>query len=209
MKICVIGYLGNMGQRYCRILEHLGHQWIGTDACESHGFYDFVRPTKEADAVIIASPTRAHADQVRVLKDCGLPILCEKPLTKDLVELEKLLEDLKFAGTRLQMVSQYDYIYFPKSVISPTIYNYFKHGSDGIYWDCINIIYHASDIVILRETSPIWYCQINGYSLKLADMDHAYITMVDWWLKDPKDDLGRIWNAHKKAHDLEAACNAS
>lgn len=193
-----------MAQRYSRILDSLSHHWSGEDLTEDYLCGDGFT-LEESDAVIIATPTDTHVDLIRKLKYCGKPILCEKPITKNLAELETLIEELQLAGTRLQMVSQYDHLKLSQEAGKPTIYNYFKHGGDGIWWDCINIAKHANDIVILREDSPVWSCQINGKRLNIAEMDQAYVDMIDRWLIDPRDDLNPILEAHRKVRDLEAA----
>lgn len=204
MKVYIYGCLGNMGKRYSAILESLGHQWAGEDTSEDDLCGDeFI--LQDADAVIVATPTNTHVGIIRSLKRCGKPILCEKPITKDLAELETLIEELQLAGTRLEMVSQYDHLKLAQVSGKPTIYNYFKHGGDGIRWDCINIIKHANDLVILREDSPVWQCQINGKRLSLADMDQAYVDMIERWLMDPRDDLNPILEAHRKVHEMEVS----
>ena len=38
----------------------------------------------EVDAVLIASPGDAHAEQLNACLDRGIPVLCEKPLTTDI-----------------------------------------------------------------------------------------------------------------------------
>jgi myo-inositol 2-dehydrogenase / D-chiro-inositol 1-dehydrogenase len=37
----------------------------------------------DVDAVLIASPGDAHAEQLNACLDRGIPVLCEKPLTTD------------------------------------------------------------------------------------------------------------------------------
>ena len=195
MKVYIYGFRGGMAKRYRAILRELAHEASGEDA-------DGVADTfslKEADAVIIATPTSTHAQLLRDFMHCGKPILCEKPITKDLTELEDLVSDLKAAGTRLRMVDQYRYL-VPKrrNVEGFTNYNYFRHGTDGILWDCINISYHANGDVELGEQSPIWSCQINGRHLSLADMDGAYYKMIEDWLSDGSANYEHILDAHRK-----------
>ena len=198
MKVAVYGFIGGMGRRYTTILQHLGHDWSGVDL----GIGDARNAALEADAVIIATPTATHVDMLRRLKDCGKPILCEKPFSKDLGELRALIAELKAAGTRVQMVNQYDCLAFPRDARGLTVYDYFKSGGDGLEWDCISIVRHANGEIRLHNQSPIWNCWINGKQLSLADMDGAYVEMVDRWLRDPQDDLAKIWRAHKKVYDL-------
>jgi hypothetical protein len=201
LKVFIYGYLGNMAQRYRAVLAHLGHEAAGCDAFGDEGTFTL----KEADAVIVATPTVSHAGILVMLKDCGLPILCEKPLATSMLVVEETLDKLKSAGTRLQMVSQYDYLVRPGSK-GETVYDYFRHGGDGLFWDCINIVKHAEGPISLRESSPIWTCQINGHALSLADMDAAYVEMLDHWLRDStRTDYAKIYEAHKKVYDLERA----
>lgn len=202
MIVGIVGHLGNMGQRYRRIVEHLGHQWIGHDVREDK-LGDMRALAFTADAIIIASPTHLHVDHIRAFKDYSLPILCEKPVTKDLDALEELLADLKSAGTRLKVVNQYAELSFPKDGTGLTAYNYFKSGGDGLAWDCISLVTLANGEIELRNDSPVWKAQINGHPLVLSEMDGAYIRMVDRWLRDPTTtDYNAIYQAHKKVHDL-------
>lgn len=194
--ICIFGHLGNMGRRYSAILDHLRIEWFGVDAGGEW---------KPADAYIIATPTPTHAEMILWMGHLGNPILCEKPISKNLVELEKVLHHCEKHNTKLQMVSQYDYLIKPQSS-GQTVYDYFKHGGDGLYWDCINIIHHSKSEPIIREKSPVWTCVINGHQLNLGDMDRAYIDMIQDWISNPRSDIDRIWDSHEKTRNMEAKC---
>ena len=196
MNICIIGHKGGMGQRYGAILNHIGQDWFGVDVGDGS-------LNRDASGYIIATPTHTHAEFIGWLKDLGKPILCEKPISKNLSVLEKLIYDCEKAGTQLQMVSQYDHLVKHGSE-GPTVYDYYKHGGDGLYWDCINVIHHAKGSILIKEKSPIWTCIINGHQLNLGDMDRAYIEMILGWLETPVSNYSRIWDSHKKAYDLEA-----
>jgi hypothetical protein len=199
MKIYIYGYNGNMAKRYRAILHELGHTVGGIDIEDQE--YGFAH--EDADAYIVATPTAGHIDDLYALEFCGRPILCEKPITKDIEELEVLLEDFKKSGTKLQMVSQYDYLIDDIST-GHTVYNYFKSGGDGLAWDCINIIKHAKGIISIRNNSPIWTCKINGQKLNISQMDAAYIEMIADWLGNPdRTDFNGILRAHKKAAELD------
>jgi hypothetical protein len=205
-KIQIFGHEGNMGKRYRAILEDLGYGWTGFDESE-HMDRDYdVDP--DAQAVIIATPTDTHAEIIEAIRHCGVPILCEKPVSKDLRELWGLLDACHKAGTKLQMVSQYDELVEPEWK-GETSYDYFKTGSDGLAWDCLNVVWHAKGPVKLQSKSPIWRCTINGQPLSLETMDHAYWTMVVKWIAAPRNDLDRIWDAHCKVKYLEDRCLAS
>lgn len=193
-----MGHKGNMGLRYRTILDYLKVPWRGIDK-DDHLDKSILT---ETDAVIIATPTHLHMSDIRRFSKTGIPILCEKPITKHLDVLELFAANYGSGDSPLQMVHQYDYLVDP-SANGESYYDYFKHGSDGIYWDCIQIIGHAKGPVRITEKSPIWKCQINGKALSLADMDQAYVTMIERWLDEPEHDLDRAVTYHQKVNDLE------
>lgn len=203
MKVLLMGALGSMGSRYCAILKHLG---------VDYSIYDVqLRMSLESaaqgcDRVLIATPTQAHTfsirDAIRVLP--GKPILCEKPITKDMVELSKLIAECAEAKSDLRVVFQYKRAYLDDFGSGPTHYNFYRHGGDGLYWDCIQIIGLARGLVTLREDSPIWDCVINGTRLSIADMDRAYVAYLADWLHNPELCVGvkDILSIHKKVQEL-------
>lgn len=136
------------------------------------------------------------------------PVLCEKPICKDPDELLALMAECRKAGTRLQMVSQYDYLVDRKSH-GPSHWDYYKSGGDGLAWDCIQIIGHAKERPSLKNMSPIWSCMINGKPLQIEQMDFAYIWMIRDWLDKPRDDIDRILESHKAVAKWEADCKSA
>lgn len=198
MKVYIVGYAGNMGARYRAILNMLGHEWAGIDVGKQATTFT----PDNADAILITSPTDKHVTHIKEYATLGKPILCEKPFTKDLWELERLFLFTKTTGATVQMVDQYAHLQFSLTATDPTTYDYFKHGSDGLEWDCINIVKHARGPVELKEQSPIWRCHINGTRLWPGDMDHAYVSMISDWLRAPKDETDAIYRAHDKVHKL-------
>lgn len=191
-NILVVGGNGGMGKRYRAILNYLGVNHESIDIGDL--------ATKPFDGVIIATPTSAHNSHIKHYSKFGAPILCEKPISKSLTDLEKTLTN---CNVPLQMVSQYDHLVDDKSE-GITSYDYFKSGADGLTWDVINIVYHARGAVWIDNKSPIWSCVINGKTLNIREMDQAYVEMIDQWCQSPRDDKERIYKAHEKVHDL---CN--
>ena len=55
------------------------------------------------DAVVIATPTPAHAPMIRLAAEAGLPAFCEKPVALDLTAMDALVEDVERAGTLVQI----------------------------------------------------------------------------------------------------------
>lgn len=216
-NVLVLGFMGNMGKRYTTILNHIGVPWCGVDARDmgvvtySNGIRKTTPrkfPGIDVDGILIATATDTHAFYINLYKRNGVPILCEKPITKDLFELRKLILDLKDLGTKFSMVNQYSYLV--KEGEGPTIYNYFKHGADGLLWDCIQPIGLAGADVTIKNDSPVWTCYINGHKLLLSDMDLAYVKMIsDWVTGKHRSDLDEILRMHEKVAAMEAEHNAA
>ncbi len=200
MSILILGANGNMGKRYATILKHLGKETIRLDWDYTPS--DFENAMTKADGVIIATPTTTHAELISKCNPFRKPILCEKPISKDVSIVKNVLNELDDSKTPFSMVFQYEELlnhFFP----GVTYYNYFKHGGDGLVWDCIQLIGLAEDAIILGEDSPVWRCQINGHSIDISQMDGAYIDFISKWLLMPKRDLGFIREIHEKTAEVE------
>jgi myo-inositol 2-dehydrogenase/D-chiro-inositol 1-dehydrogenase len=55
------------------------------------------------DAVVIATPTPAHAPLLRLAARAGLPTFCEKPVALELAELDAVLDDVAQSGILVQV----------------------------------------------------------------------------------------------------------
>lgn len=191
----ILGANGGMGRRYQAILRHLGVPHYCQDV---DGIRTPWETTAPWDSVIIATPTQTHTAMIHQYADYGVSILCEKPITKNMTELAALVNTFdKNYEAQLQMVNQYEHLAHYHDGI--TFYDYFKSGSDGLYWDTINIGAMARGAFSAWDRSPIWQCTINGRPLNLSDMDEAYIAMMRQWLHSPRHDLDYIVTAHEKA----------
>jgi myo-inositol 2-dehydrogenase / D-chiro-inositol 1-dehydrogenase len=58
----------------------------------------------DVDAVLLASPGAAHAEQLNACLDRGIPVLCEKPLTTDIGSAHAIVEKQKALGKQLIQV---------------------------------------------------------------------------------------------------------
>lgn len=191
--ILLIGSMGSMGVRYSYILDYLGLDYRSFDI-RSHPEEALDQWAKEADKFIIATPTKTHYDIILKLHKYSRPILCEKPVTKTREELLKLL-DLK---PQLTMVNQYLFMPLEVTDYGGSYYNYFRHGADGLAWDCLNIIGLSKQGTWIAGESPTWECQINGRKLALSDMDKAYIYMLSHWNEHGGENLEYIRLSHNK-----------
>lgn len=204
-KVLIIGGNGNMGRRYQAVLKFLGVQ---------HRVFDSqVRPIEHLDwcnGIIIATPTETHYNvfldiYFNTLKNPkSLPILCEKPFSTDLIEVENCLKFVLQNDLKFQMVNQYKHLAYPDAPKGcETTYDYYHSGADGIYWDCINIIgLDKTDNISLKNESPIWKCTINGQTIDRSDLDLSYVVMVKEWLQNPKSNVHYMMHAHEKVADL-------
>lgn len=190
--IVLIGANGSMGKRYQAILRYLGQEFRGFDLGEDT---DAIADAERVSAgVIIASPTETHEDYLRALSDIPAPILCEKPITKNLHGLCHILK----RTMPLRMMNQYAILDDPDSA-GLTLYNFYHHGSDTIQWDCMLLIGLARGSVALYDHSPIWTCTLNGRALSLDEVGRAYVSYVDRWLQHPDQDREEIYRMHEKA----------
>ncbi len=149
------------------------------------------------DAILIATPTYMHCNHIRKVWSYGVPILAEKPLGTDLSEVLELCRDAEREGIKLRMVNQYAQL-VPEGAHGDTRYDYWRTGSDGLAHDCISVLALAKGPVVLASQSPVWTCKINGHQLSLADMDRAYVKMIQGWLTGDVEGINYIRKAHLK-----------
>jgi hypothetical protein len=198
MSVLIVGADGSMGKRYQAILSYLGVDYFCVDKKDSLKTINFY--AEEASGIIISTPTDTHADYIRRFLRYEKPILCEKPITKSIKELRRLISDIEHSHTPFKMMLQYETL-IDKKKRGNSKYNYFRHGTDGLVWDCIQIIGLAQGDVTLEESSPIWSCTLNGQKLNLSDMDYAYLHFVQTWFKKPREDLSKLFDIHQKTSE--------
>ncbi len=193
-KVFISGITGNMGSRYALICKRLGLKVYGADIIS---FSSQLQQCAEeyVDGIIIATPTYTHMDAINIFASIeGIPILCEKPIRKGKVQTSNHFN--------VRMVNQYKYM-IDENKKGQTYYNYFKTGQDSLLWDCINIFGLAKGKLKIKNDSPIWDCMINGQKLNLADMDQAYIDMIEDWVKNPINNHKYIEKTHKRVFEAE------
>lgn len=200
MSVLIVGSDGSMGKRYQAILTYLGVKTTLAD--KRHTRDEVSHMANQSSGIIIASPTETHVDIVRQLLVFQKPILCEKPVTKNIFELKTLQKEIAFQRTPFRMVMQYEML-TETNRIGRSYYNYFKHGNDGLAWDCMQIIGLARGHVQIEERSPVWSCMINGKTIHLEHMDAAYIGYVQKWIKEPNQDPEKILDIHEKTASFE------
>lgn len=200
-KVGIVGGLGNMGQRYATILKSMGIKPLIIDEKIPDSFSLLC----SAEGLIIATPTKSHEQDCIDCFVYGVPIMCEKPLIKDSERVKNLMAIANSSKVNLTCVGQYRHLVGKSNEKNNTIYNYYKHGNDGLIWDCYQIIGLAEGLVTLQEDSAKWHCIINGNPIKLEKMDDAYIQEIRCFVEQ-KNTLASneviLW--HEKAERMSA-----
>lgn len=200
MRVMIIGSQGSMGLRYQAILDwlHVPYDKFDTKYSEVNNFPE---RAELATHFIVASPTVTHFSYINSLAPMKKPILCEKPITRSLSDLEKILTVVDKENCPFSMMYQYSKLVKSQSS-DLTLYDYFRHGPDGLVWDCLQIIGQANGEVVLKEKSPVWTCRINGEKLSLDQMDKAYIECVEDFFDKTYISNDEIFKVHKKTAEF-------
>lgn len=170
-----------MGKRYIAVFESLKIQWLGFE--KNFEFKNnWQDQLGQCSHIIIATPTNTHMRLLIQLDKFGKPLLCEKPITKTPEEF-RLIRSVQ---SPLTMVMQYVETESSHAESPTTHYDYFRHGNDGLAWDCTQIIALAKGAFSISESSPIWDCVINGRRIHIQSMDAAYVKFIRNWLEGKK-----------------------
>lgn len=186
MNVLVIGASGNMGRRYCSILQYLRQTPIKVD------IGDNCFGCQEYTHAIIATPTDTHFEICKKLAELDKTYLCEKPLSKNPDEIKELIAIEGRTKSKGYMVNNWSFAtgfvgaFFGinKDMV---YYNNWNTGKDGVLWDCIQLIYLAKDFNIQICTgSPVFRAFCGDNNVSLTDIDKSYISMIDNFLSSKK-----------------------
>lgn len=186
-RIAVIGSEGSMGRRYSRLLPLMGVEPVKIDVALNDS-----PDLSAADVVgaIIATPTACHLEMVEKCCDLGIHFLCEKPVvtsSQGTEEAERMEREANVVG---YVVSNWAYTrdksgdtVWEKKSHSVT-YNNVRHGQDGLFWDCCQLIYLARDhSPTLLETAPFLDAEIDGQRIDVDDIELSYALMLRDWTR--------------------------
>jgi myo-inositol 2-dehydrogenase/D-chiro-inositol 1-dehydrogenase len=59
--------------------------------------------TQRVDALVVATPTPAHAAMIRLGVEAGIPVFCEKPVALELATLDALVDEVERSGVLVQI----------------------------------------------------------------------------------------------------------
>lgn len=203
-RVLLIGAKGSMGRRYIAILKSLGRDIIPIDIEDDSR--SIAQRAQDANGIIIASPTQFHVEHVRLLANHGIPIMCEKPLAKNMGDVDEILSLIQKKNLHFRMVMQYRHLCVKETYVSPrSFYDYYNTGKDGLIWDCIQVIGLSRGGIALDNRSPTWQCKINEHILSLSSMDFAYIQEVKEFLSQEVTPFRckELFRIHEKTAKLE------
>jgi hypothetical protein len=191
-QIALIGANGNMGKRYASIMKHLDIPFVEYDVDN----WQSVVTRTDLHSIIITTPTDTHYNLISHFLCLDVPILCEKPVSMYIHEIDYLLK----IKAPVAVVNQYSFLPNGKKG-KGSHYHYWNSGKDGLAWDCISIIGLSDEPPQLSNTSPVWQCRINGVDYKSDSMDQAYIDMISSWHKKPKPNMEYVKKSHQRVID--------
>ena len=172
--ILLVGGLGSIGQRYQAILKYLGVAYQVFDPAQG----DKDIPT-DWTQMIIASPTGTHVGWCLHAEHRDKPYLCEKPLTKS---------GGNIPISQGYMVCNYKYLIEPGQSV---FYNYYKTGTDGLLWDCCQLVY-LDPAATLLTTSPRWHLTANSQPITYRELENSYVSMLRDFTKGNYENLWTI-----------------
>lgn len=138
---------------------------------------DAMLDTTALDAVIIATPTRLHAPMVEKVLERGLHVMCEKPLTLDPADSERLAESAHSRG----LVSQVGY--------HNRFVGTFREVKRLLDLDAIGEVTHvraeAYGPVVLKPKGSTWRSDRSEGGGCLFDYAAHPIDLMSWYLGEP------------------------
>lgn len=198
IKIAVVG-LGKMG------ISHLGivrpHKDVEVAAvCDATGYvldvlskytglrtftdYDRMLAETELDAVIIATPSRAHVGMVKAALEKGLHVFCEKPFTLSPADSAMLAEMAQVRG----LVNQIGYHYRFVGAFQE-VKRLLDHGAIG---NISHVLAEAYGPVVLKPKGSTWRTQRNEGGGCLYDYAAHPINLLNWYFGMPSAVGGSI-----------------
>jgi len=198
IRVAVVG-LGKMGLSHFAMIN--AHPGVRVDAvCDSMGYlldvlgkYTGVRTFPEyqallrdvpLDAVVIATPSRLHADMVKAALEKGLHVFCEKPFTLDPADGAGLA---RLAGEK-GLVNQVGYHYRFVAAFREV-----KRLLDaGAIGEVSHALAEAYGPVVLKAKGATWRTQRQAGGGCLYDYAAHPINLVNWYFGTPRGVGGTV-----------------
>ena len=200
IKIAVVG-LGKMGLSHFSMVN--AHPDVEAFACDASGFWvdvlskntkatyykDYAKMLDEArlDAVVIATPSRAHDPMVRAALEKGLHVFCEKPFSLNWEEALRLAEMAESKSLVNQVGYHYRYV---------GAFREMKRLLDaGAIGTVTHVLAEAYGPVVLRENKKSWRTQKSEGGGCLYDYAAHPLNLLNWYFGEPARVSGSVLNS--------------
>jgi predicted dehydrogenase len=144
---------------------------------KTYGDYDAMLAEADLDAVLIATPSKFHAGMVQSALERDLHVFCEKPLTLDPADADRLAE---LAGER-GLVTQVGY----HNRFVATFGEVKALLDAGAIGEVTNVFGEAYGPVVLKAKGKTWRSQSGEGGGCLYDYAAHVINLVNWYLGEP------------------------
>jgi predicted dehydrogenase len=143
----------------------------------TYGDYAEMLAEGSLDAVLIATPSRFHAGMVEAALERDLHVFCEKPLTLDPEDAERLAETARERG----LVTQVGY----HNRFVATFAEVKALLDAGAIGEVTNVFGEAYGPVVLKAKGKTWRSQSSEGGGCLYDYAAHVINLVNWYLGEP------------------------
>ena len=199
-KFALIG-LGKMGLSHCAILNaHPDAELVGV--CDSSGYvldvlskysglrtfprYQEMLEQTTPDAVLVATPSRMHAQMVGDCLSSGMGVFCEKPLTLSREDSDRLTA----TAARSALVTQVGYHNRFVSAFAE-VKRLVDRGAIG---RVTHVLGEAYGPVVLKPQGTTWRSQKSEGGGCLYDYAAHVINLVNWFVGPPQSVGGTVLN---------------
>lgn len=201
VRVGLVG-LGKMGLSHLAMIK--AHPAVSLEAiCDSTGYvldvlnkytglrtytdYKSMLDEVRLDAVLIATPTRFHADMVRAALDRGLHVFCEKPLCLSARDAEELAALAAQKGLVNQVGYHYRFVGAFQEV---------KRLLDAkAIGNVTHVLAEAYGPVVLKPKGSTWRTQRTEGGGCLYDYAAHPINLVNWYFGEPHGVGGTVLNS--------------
>jgi len=161
---------------------------------EGTGDYYAMLETVPLDAVVIATPTKAHFPMVKAALEKGLHVFCEKPLTLSAAQSDELVEIAKTRGVRTQVGYHNRFV-----AAFGEAQRLLELGTIG---EVTHALAEAYGPVVLRPQGSTWRSRRSEGGGCLYDYAAHPLDLLTWYLGEP-DAVGGTVLGHVFSADTE------
>ncbi len=158
---------------------------------EGKGDYYAMLETVPLDAVVIATPTKAHFPMVKAALEKGLHVFCEKPLTLSAAQSDELAEIAKTRGLRTQVGYHNRFV-----AAFGEAQRLLELGTIG---EVTHALAEAYGPVVLRPQGSTWRSRRSEGGGCLYDYAAHPLDLLTWYLGEPDavggTVLGQVFSA--------------